>query len=98
MGNGAIAVSTGFAWQDGQALELAAFLAAPKAGYHLIHQVVNIQEFQLYAGVVHGVRQVVGKGVAEGGHGTVVIGAAPLAKEVGKAVHQDPRAGVFSVL
>jgi len=84
--------------QHVKSIELAPVFAALEAGYHLVHQVVYIQELQLYTGVVDGVGQVAGKGVAEGGHGTVVVGAAPLAKEVGKAINQDLCTRFFLVL
>ncbi len=102
MGNGAVAVaalrSLGFARDDGEAIKLAMMLFALEGGKHLVHEVIDIEQLQLYAGVVDGIGQVVGKGVAEGGHGTVVVGAAPLAKEVGKTVNEHPRSGLFAIL
>ena len=79
-------------------VELAMVLVALEGGKHLIHQVIDIEQLQLYAGVVHSVGQVVGKGVAEGSHGTVVVGAAPLAKEVGETVDEHTGSGLLAVL
>lgn len=69
-------------------------LPAQQGAKHLADQVVDVEELQLHRGVVHGVGAAVGDGVAEGGHGGVVSGAAPLAVEVGEAVdeHRRPRA------
>ena len=90
--------SLGFARDDIKAIELAMVLFALQACNHLVNKVVNVKQFQFYAGVVDGVRQVVGKGIAEGGHGTVIVGAAPLAKEVREAVHQDFGARLAAIL
>ena len=98
MGDGAVAVAAIGLREDVEAFELAMLLLAFQAGNHLVHQVIDIEELQLHAGVVDGIGQVVGEGVAEGGHSTVVVGAAPFAKEVGEAVNQDLRASLMPVL
>jgi len=98
----AIAIATlrslGFARDDGEAVELAMVLVTLESGKHLVHQVIDIEQLQLYAGVVDGIRQIVGKGVAEGGHGTVVVGAAPLTKQIWEAVNEHPRSGLLTIL
>lgn len=75
-------------------LVTAAVLIAQQGAQHLVHEVVDVEELQLHAGVVHGIGAAVRDGVAEGRHGGVVARAAPLAVEVGKAVdeHRRPRA------
>lgn len=75
-------------------LVTAAVLIAQQGAQHLVHEVVDVEELQLHAGVVHGIGAAVRDGVAEGGHGGVVARAAPLAVEVGEAVdeHRRPRA------
>ncbi len=98
VGHGAIAVAAVGLRQHGQAIELAAVLAALEGGNHLVHKVVDVQQFQLHRRVVHGVRQLARKSVAEGGHRTVVVGPAPLAKQVGEAVDEHPRARLPAVL
>ena len=77
-----------------QPLVAAAVLTPQQGAQHLADQVVDVEELQLHGWVVHGVGAAVGDGVAEGGHGGVVSGAAPLAVEVGEAVdeHRRPRA------
>lgn len=69
-------------------------LLAEQRAQHLVDEVVDIEQLQLHAGVVHGVGAPVGDGVAEGGHGGVVSRAAPLAVEVREAVdeHRGARA------
>lgn len=75
-------------------LVTAAVLIAQQGAQHLVHEVVDVEELQLHAGVVHGIGAAVRDGVAEGRHGGVVARAAPLAVEVGEAVdeHRCPRA------
>ena len=63
----------------------------------LFHQVVDVEQLQLGTGVVDLDGQVVADVVAEGGHHAVVVGAAPLAEQVGEPVHQHGGAGFFSV-
>ena len=98
----AIAIATlrsiGFARDDSEAVELAMVLLALEGGKHLVHQVIDIEQLQLYAGVVDGVGQVARKGVAEGGHGTVVVGTAPFTKEVRKTVNKHSCTCLFAVL
>lgn len=73
-------------------------LPAEQRAQHLADQVVDVEELQLHGGVVDGVGAAVGDGVAEGGHGGVVSGAAPLAVEVGEAVDEHRRPGALRVL
>lgn len=77
-----------------EAVVAAAVLLPQQRAQHLVHEVVDVEELQLHAGVAHGVGAAVGDGVAEGGHGGIVARAAPLAVEVGEAVdeHRRPRA------
>lgn len=77
-----------------EALVAAAVLLPQQRAQHLVDQVVDVEELQLHAGVVHGIGAAVRDGVAEGRHGGIVAWAAPLAVEVGEAVdeHRRPRA------
>ncbi len=81
-----------------EALVSAAVLLAEQRAQHLVDQVVDVEELQLHAGVVHGIGAAVRDGVAEGGHGGVVARAAPLAVEVGEAVDEHRGAGALRVL
>ena len=93
---GAVAAVTA---QDGiDSVEPAAVLPAPEGQEHLVHQVIYVQQLQFHIGVVDLYGQTVGDVVAEGGHRAVVVRAAPLAVEVGEAVHQHPGAGLLRVL
>ena len=84
--------------QDGiDSVEPAAVLPALKGQEHLVDQVIDVQQFQFHIGVVDLYRQAVGDVVAEGGHRAVVVRAAPLAVEIGEAVHQHPRAGLLRI-
>lgn len=76
----------------------AAVLLTQQGAQHLVDEVVDVEELQLHAGVVHGVRTAVGDGVAERGDGGVVARAAPLAVEVGEAVDEHGGARALGVL
>lgn len=73
-------------------------LTPQQGAQHLADEVVDVEELQLHAGVVHGVGAAVRDGVAEGRHGGVVARAAPLAVEVGEAVDEHRGAGALRVL
>ena len=73
-------------WNDFEAVELAAMLVAFEGSKHFVYEVVDIEELKLDAGVIDGIGKVIGKGIAEGGNGAVVVGTAPLAEEIGEAV------------
>lgn len=81
-----------------EALVSAAVLLAEQRAQHLVDQVVDVEELQLHAGVVHGIGAAVRDGVAEGRHGGIVARAAPLAVEVGEAVDEHRGAGALRVL
>ena len=87
---GAIVVAEGTLtiehWNYFKAVELTAVLVAFEGGKHLVYEVIDVEELQLDAGVIDGIGKVVGKGVAEGGDGAVVVGTAPLAEEIGEAI------------
>ena len=57
-----------------------------------LHQIVNVQQLQFRAAVVDGERLVVGNRPAEGGDGTIVLGAA-VSHQVHKAVDGNLCAG-----
>ena len=73
-------------------------LLAQQGAQHLVDQVVDVEELQLHAGVVHGVGAAVGDGVAERGDGGVVARAAPLAVKVGEAVDEHGRPRALTIL
>lgn len=81
-----------------EALVAAAVLLAEQRAQHLVDQIVDVEELQLHAGVVHGIGAAVRDGVAEGGHGGVVARAAPLAVEVGETVNEHRGARALGVL
>lgn len=81
-----------------EAVVAAAVLTPQQRAQHLIHEVVDVEELQLHARVVHGVGAAVGDGVAEGGDGGIVARAAPLAVEVREAVDEHGGAGALGVL
>lgn len=81
-----------------ESLVAAAVLLAEQRAQHLVHEVVDVEELQLHAGVVDGVGAAVGDGVAEGRHGGVVARAAPLAVEVGEAVDEHGRPRALGIL
>lgn len=56
---------------------------------HLLDKVIDIEQFKFYRWVVDRDGEVIGDVVAEGGYGGVVVGATPLAIEVGEAIYQD---------
>ena len=93
MGNGRGAVAPGRRQNRIHTVKLAVMLPALQRCDHLVHQIVDVQQLQLYAGVVHRDGQVVGIVVAEGGHGGIVVGTAPFSEQVGEAVHQHFRPG-----
>ena len=72
-------------------------LPAPQGPQERVHHVVDIAQGQHHGGVVHRDGQVPGNVVAEGGHHAVVVGAAPLAEQVGQAVDQHPGPRFFPV-
>ena len=65
--------------EHAQAVEVTAVFLALQGGNHLVHQVVDVEQFQLHARVVDGDGQVVGDVVTEGGYRAIVVGTAPLA-------------------
>lgn len=81
-----------------QPLVAAAVLPPQQGAQHLVDEVVDVEELKLHEGVVHGVGAAVRDGVAEGGHGGVVSGAAPLAVEVGEAVDEYRGARALRIL
>jgi len=81
-----------------QAIELAAVLLALEAGDHLVDEVVDVEQLELDARVIDRIGQVVGKGVAEGRDGTVVVGPAPFAEKVREAVDQNARARLAAII
>ena len=63
----------------------------------LRHEVVDVDQLQLRRRVIDRDRQIICNVVAEGGHGGIVIRAAPLAEHIGEAVDQRLRAGFSGV-
>ena len=83
--------------QDFQTVELAPVLLAFECEYHLFHEVIYIEDFQLDGRVVYGDGEVVCNVVAECGYGTVIVWSAPFTIQVGKPVHKDFHTVFFPV-
>ena len=98
MRRGHIAVLAVLEREHAEAVEVTAVLLPLQAADHLVHQVIDVQEFQLHRRVVDRIWEVMGNGMAEGRDGGIVVGPAPLAEQVREAVHQHLRAGVLAVL
>ena len=79
------------------AVEFGMVFPTLEGGNHLFHQVVDVEQFHVHVRVVHLDGQVVRDVVAEGGHGAVVVRAAPLAEKVRETVNQNARAGLFAI-
>ena len=97
VGGGNVAIFSHFAWNRLQSVVVTAMGMALQGVQKLFHQVIDVEQLQLGAGVVDLDGQVVGEVVAEGGHHAVVVGAAPLAEQVGEPVHQHGGAGLLPV-
>ena len=97
VGHGDVAVAAVGGGNGFDAVKLAVVFFAREGGDHFVHEVVDIEQFHLHRAVVDLNGLVVGDVVAEGGDGAVVVGAAPLAEEVGEAIDQDFGAGLLAI-
>ena len=79
-------------------VELAMMLFALQCQNHFFDEVIDIEQFKLNRRIVNLNRQPVGDVVAERSYGRIVIGPAPLAKKVGKAVNKNLRSRVVSII
>ena len=84
-------------WDGLHSFKLTAMRFAGEGGNHLIHQVVDIKQLHLHVAVVDLYGQVMGDVMAEGGYGTVVIGAAPLAEQIRETIDQHLGPGLLSI-
>ena len=84
--------------EDAETVEVTAVLLPLQASDHLVHEVVDVQEFELDRRVIDLVLEVIGNGVAEGGDGGIVIRPAPFAEEVREAVDQHLHAVFLPIL
>lgn len=73
---------------DFQTIKLAMVLLALQGVDHLFHKVIDVEQFKFYTWVVDRDGEVIGDVVAEGSYGTIIIGTAPFAVEVGETIHQ----------
>lgn len=69
-----------------------------QGSYEFVHYIVYVAEAKGDVGVVDLDGEVVGYVVAESGYGTVVVGSAPLAKEVWEAVDEYLGSGYYSIV
>jgi len=65
--------------------------------YHLVDQVVDMDDIHRRRGIVHLYRHIVGHIVAEGRYRRVIVGLAPLTIEIGKSVDEHLRARLSGV-
>lgn len=93
-----VAVAAILLGDDFESFELATVFLSIEGGNHLFHEVIDVEEFEHYGGVVDGDGEIVGDVVTEGGYGTVVVRTAPFAVEVGKAIDEHPDTIVMSIL
>ena len=97
MRNRAIAVSSVRRGHRFYPIELTTVLLALQRTYHLIHQVVYIQQLHLYTAVIHLNRQVVRNIMAERGNGRVVVRATPFSKQVRETIYQHLGTGLLGI-
>ena len=83
---------------DFQTIKLAMVLLALQGVDHLFHKVVDVEQFKFYTWVVDCDGEIIGDVVAEGSYGTIIIGTAPFAIEVGEAIDQDFRSRLLTIL
>ena len=81
-----ITIATVLSRHGCKAVELTAMLLPLQSVQHLLHEIVDVEKLKLRTAVVDADGQIVSDIVAESRHGAVVIGAAPLAEEVGETI------------
>lgn len=64
-------------------------LLALQGADHLLDKVIDVEQLKFYTWVVDRNGEVIGDVVAEGSYGTIIIGTAPFAIEVGETIDQD---------
>ena len=93
-----ITVTPIFLWYYLKSIKFTAMLLVVQTIQHLIHQIINIQQFQFHAGVIHRIRQVVGKSIAERRHGRVVVRTAPFPKQIRETIDKHFCASFLLIL
>ena len=83
---------------DFQAIKLAMVLLALQGVDHLFYKVIDVKKLKFYTWVVDRDGEVIGDVVAEGSYGTIIIGTAPFAIEVGETIDQDFGSRLLSIL
>ena len=83
---------------DFQAVKLAMVLLALQGADHLLDKVIDVEQFKFYTWVVDRDGEVIGDVVAEGSYGTIIIGTAPFAIEVGETIDQDFGSRLLTIL
>ena len=73
-------------------------LVARQCPYQFVNHIVNIHKVQHHIRIIHLDCKIVCNIVAEGSHNAIVVGAAPLTKEIREAVHQHLGTGIFRIL
>lgn len=81
-----------------QAVKLAMVLLALQGADHLFYKVIDVEQFKFYTWVVDRDGEVIGDVVAEGSYGTIIIGTAPFAIEVGETIDQDFGSRLLTIL
>ena len=97
MGHGRGTVAALGAKNRRQAVIITAVVAHFQRVQHFLHQIIDVQQFQLCGAVVHRDGQIVGSVVTKCRYRAVIIRAAPFAEQVREAVDQHRRTGLLGV-
>ena len=89
MSDRTIAITSTLSWNSLYTIKLATMIIALKSIYHLLDEVVDVEEFHFDGAVVDLNRKVVGDVVAEGSYGGVVVRSAPFSEKVRETVDKD---------
>lgn len=73
-------------------------LAALQRKYHLVDEVVDVEQLEFDRRVADMNRKSIGNVVAESGYGRVIVGTAPLTEEVRETVYEYFRVGFRSIV
>lgn len=65
---------------------------------HLLDKVIDVEQFKFYTWVVDRDGEVIGDVIAEGSYGTIIIGTAPFAIEVGETIDQNFGSRLLTIL
>ena len=80
-----------------QPVKFTMMFSSLQTSYHLIYQIINIEQFQLHRWVIHRIRQIIRNSIAERCNSTIIIRPTPFTKKIRETIYHHTGTSLLAI-